>query len=102
MDGEKHVEAEESEDEGSDLDSDRDFISTALFGCRLLCKYLNDPQGGVALAKRAREIFDEGKMEGLLQDKAVEAKIERALGISLGAFTAVGESRRCRFVVGAD
>lgn len=87
-DGEK-VEIEDTE--ANDVDSDRDFIETALFGSRLSCKFLNDPTTGVSMAKRAKEIFDEDKEDGLAADVDVEARIERALGISLGAATAKGK-----------
>jgi hypothetical protein len=77
-------------DEEFDIDTDRDYIKTLTFGTRLLCKYLDNPTEGLKLAKRAREIFDEGRDTTLAGDKIIEGVIERALGIAFGAFTAKG------------
>lgn len=89
---EKQMREGAEEDHEFDIDSDREFIQTLLFGVRLLCKYLNDPEEGLRLATRARTIFDEQKDQALSADKAEEGKIERALGIALGALTAKGSS----------
>jgi tetratricopeptide (TPR) repeat protein len=92
---EKNGEEEEGEDKGSDIDSDREFVRTLTFGTRLFCKYLGDPRRGWELASRAREVFDEKKDETLVEDKGEESRIERALGVALGALTAKGKSDLC-------
>jgi len=78
-------------EDGHDVDSDREFIETAAFGCRLLCRYLGDPKEAVRLGKRMKEVFEEGKEVGLSEDRRLNAKVEMALGISLGALAAKGE-----------
>lgn len=78
------------DEEDFDIDSDRVFIDTLLFGTRLLCKYLDDPTEGMRMAKRARTIFDEQRDATFAKDTALEGRVERALGIALGAFTAKG------------
>lgn len=89
------AEAEEEEEpvdleEDFDIDSDRDFVRTLTFGTRVFCKYLDDPAAGLKLAKRARAVFDEKKDPALAADKSEESRIERALGVALGALTAKG------------
>ncbi|KAK4704926.1 cargo-transport protein YPP1, partial [Phenoliferia sp. Uapishka_3] len=86
---EKPVQVEVDEDEEEfDIDSDREFVRTLTFGARVSCKYLDDPEKGLKLAERAREIFDEGKDRSLSEDRKEESQIERALGVALGALTA--------------
>ncbi|KPV78685.1 uncharacterized protein RHOBADRAFT_51121 [Rhodotorula graminis WP1] len=95
--GEKEKGVERSGDEDgreegpydSDIDSDRAFVDTALFGVRLLCRaQVGEPREAVELARRARAVFDEGRDEELRADKEVEARIETALGVALGALAA--------------
>mgnify|MGYP001579758692 CR=1 FL=1 len=81
-----------NDDEDFDIDSDREFVRTLGFGTRLCCKYLDDPAGGLELARRAREVFDEKKDAELAGDKVEESRVERALGIAWGALTAKGAS----------
>ncbi|GAA5851542.1 hypothetical protein JCM9279_006890 [Rhodotorula babjevae] len=80
---------EDGREEGpydSDIDSDRAFVDTALFGVRLLCRaQVGEPGEAVALARRARAVFDEARDEELRADKEAEARIETALGVALGA-----------------
>ncbi|GAA5875681.1 hypothetical protein JCM16303_003953 [Sporobolomyces ruberrimus] len=78
-------EEEEEEEEEHDIDSDREFIETAAFGVRLLCRYLKKPDEAVTIAKRMQEIRESGKERGLKEDQEVRGKVELALGISLGA-----------------
>ena len=78
-------------EDGHDVDSDREFIETAAFGCRLLCRYLGDSKEAVRLGMRMKEVFEEGKEVGLREDRRLNAKVEMALGISLGALAAKGE-----------
>jgi tetratricopeptide (TPR) repeat protein len=80
------------DEEDFDIDADREFVETMVFGVRLACKYLEDPKGGLKLAKRARAIFDEGKDKSLVADKLVESRVERALGVALGALASKGTS----------
>ncbi|KAI5474152.1 tetratricopeptide repeat containing protein [Pseudohyphozyma bogoriensis] len=89
LDFEKEKEAAEEEDD-HDFDSDLEFVRTLTFGTRVFCKYLGKPEEGLKLARRAREIF-EGSKDGTLGGegkKVEESRIERALGVALGALTA--------------
>ncbi|KAL8277048.1 hypothetical protein RQP46_010582 [Phenoliferia psychrophenolica] len=79
---------EGADGEEFDIDSDRLFVRTLTFGVRVVCKYLDDPVKGLKMARRARAIFDEGKDAKLKEDKVEESRIERALGVALGALTA--------------
>ncbi|GAA6051308.1 hypothetical protein JCM3770_006804 [Rhodotorula araucariae] len=82
---------DEAEDRGpydEDIDSDAAFVDTALFGVRLLVRQVGEPGEAVELARRARAVFDEGKDRQLRADKEVEARIETALGVALGALAA--------------
>ncbi|BGP21877.1 microtubule-associated protein [Rhodotorula toruloides] len=72
----------------SDIDADAVFIDTLIYGVRLLCKFVDRPKVAVELAKRAREVFDEGRDERLKEYKVLEARIERTLGVALGALAA--------------
>ncbi|GJN91859.1 hypothetical protein Rhopal_004884-T1 [Rhodotorula paludigena] len=83
-DGEKHGEKEQKGRNGddddndpyaSDIDSDGRFIETAVFGVRLLCRYLSGARAkeAVDLARRARAVLDEGRDEKLHGDKEIEA-----------------------------
>ncbi|GAA6000378.1 uncharacterized protein JCM10292_001484 [Rhodotorula paludigena] len=95
-DGEKHGEKEQKGRDGdddpyaSDIDSDGRFIETAVFGVRLLCRYLGGARAkeAVDLARRARAVLDEGRDEKLRGDKEIEARVERALGVALSALAA--------------
>ncbi|BGP36935.1 hypothetical protein JCM10449v2_000837 [Rhodotorula kratochvilovae] len=71
-----------------DIDPDGAFVDTALFGVRLLVRQVGEPGEALELARRARAVFDEGKDERLRGDKEVEARIETALGVALGALAA--------------
>lgn len=85
-------EEEEEEEEEHDIDSDREFIETAAFGVRLLCRYLKKPDEAVTIAKRMQEIRESGKERGLKEDQEVRGKVELALGISLGALAHEGKN----------
>ncbi|GAA5890105.1 hypothetical protein JCM8208_002699 [Rhodotorula glutinis] len=94
---EKEKGIERSGDEGgreegpydSDIDTDRAFVDTALFGVRLLCRaQVGQPREAVELARRARAVFDEARDDELRADKEAEARIETALGVALGALAA--------------
>lgn len=74
----------------NDADTDRQFVETMAFAVRVFVKFLDDPPRAVDMIKRARDIFDEDK-SGLKGDTRLEAKIERALGVALGARAAKGE-----------
>lgn len=80
------------EDEPTDVDSDGEYVRTVCFAARVVTKYLGDPEEGYRLAKRGREVFDEGKDAGLKEDKVAESKVEVALGLSLAALAAKGQS----------
>lgn len=92
IEGQGREEEEEEEEEEHDIDSDREFIETAAFGVRLLCRYLKKPEEAVRIAKRMQEIRESGKERALKEDQEVRGKVELALGISLGALAHEGKN----------
>lgn len=78
-------------DEPTDVDSDGEYVRTVAFAARVVTKYLGEPEEGYRLARRGREVFDEGKEAGLVGDKVAEARIEVALGLSLAALAIKSE-----------
>ncbi|CEQ42169.1 SPOSA6832_03951, partial [Sporobolomyces salmonicolor] len=78
----------EQERMNHDIDSEVQFVQTVAFGVRLLCKYLDEPKEALKLAQRMRAIFEEKGDEALVGSKVEEARIERSLGIALGALAA--------------
>ncbi|GAA5895475.1 hypothetical protein JCM5296_006778 [Sporobolomyces johnsonii] len=78
----------EQERMNHDIDSEVEFVQTVAFGVRLLCKHLDEPKEALKLAQRMRAVFDEKRDEALVGSKVEEARIERSLGIALGALAA--------------
>ncbi|GAA5964258.1 hypothetical protein JCM21900_001805 [Sporobolomyces salmonicolor] len=78
----------EQERMNHDIDSEVQFVQTVAFGVRFLCKYLDEPKEALKLAQRMRAIFEENGDEALVGSKVEEARIERSLGIALGALAA--------------
>ncbi|GAA5915327.1 uncharacterized protein JCM6883_002403 [Sporobolomyces salmoneus] len=77
------LEEKEEEEEEHDIDSDREFLEIGAFGVRLLCRYLNEPEQALNLAKRMKEVWKEGKEVGLKEDREVQTKVEGCLGVAL-------------------
>jgi len=84
------VEEEGEVQDGHDMDSDREFIELGSFGVRLLCRYLENPGEALRLSRKMKEVFEEGKEEGLKEDRKLNSLVEMAMGISLGALAAKG------------
>ncbi|KAM0750347.1 protein prenylyltransferase [Meredithblackwellia eburnea MCA 4105] len=78
---------DDEQDLGTDIDSDVDFVATCVFGSKLLCKYLGDPKTGLEVAMRALHVLREKKDDKLLGNLVEEARVERAVGVALGALT---------------
>lgn len=74
----------------SDTDTDAQFVDTMVFAVRVFCKYLDDPATGLKLAQRAKEVFEKSEGDTLKGDQRLESRLERALGVALGASTAKG------------
>lgn len=76
---------DDDDEEEHDIDTDRQWIDTAAFGVRLLCRYVGDAREAVRLAKRMNEIWQQK------DDGVVQAKIETSLGIALASLAYTGE-----------
>ncbi|KAM0793005.1 hypothetical protein ACM66B_000498 [Microbotryomycetes sp. NB124-2] len=79
----------------NDADTDEQFVETIVFAVRVFVKYLDDPDFAVEMAERARKLFDDEK-SALKGNAKLESKLERTIGIALGAKAAKEQNPETR------
>ncbi|PLW13212.1 hypothetical protein PCANC_20617 [Puccinia coronata f. sp. avenae] len=65
-------------------DTDEDFISTMIYGSRMLIKFLNNPEKATELLDRAHQVMKTTKVDAIRENPSLKSRLARMRGIAAG------------------